>query len=107
MEIQKSNLSVFRLFREYGLIIATLIIIILATFIRPAFISGDNILNILRAYSTIGIASIGMTYVIIGGGMDLSIGSTISLTSVVTMLIINATVIDRVSPGYATILVIL
>ncbi|HWR22603.1 MAG TPA: ABC transporter permease, partial [Feifaniaceae bacterium] len=94
-------------FREWGLIIGIALIIAVATVIRPAFLSGNNILNILRAYSTIGIASIGMTYVIIGGGMDLSVGSTISLSSVIVMLFINATVVDGVSPVYAALLVLL
>jgi len=64
-------------------------------------------MNILRAYSTIGIASVGMTFAIICGGMDLSVGSTISLSSVITMLVINGTVKDGVSPAYAAVLVIL
>jgi ribose/xylose/arabinose/galactoside ABC-type transport system permease subunit len=92
------------LIREYGLILAILAITAVATVIRPAFLSGNNIMNILRAYSTIGIASIGMAFAIIGGGMDLSIGSTISLSAVVTMMIINATTVDRVSPAYAAFL---
>ena len=90
------------------MILLIVIITAIATFIRPVFLSGRNILNILRSYSTIGIASIGMAYTIIGGGMDLSIGSTISLSAVVTMMIINATsnVTERVCSPYAAILVL-
>ena len=40
--------------------------------------------------STVGIASVGMAIVVIGGTMDLSIGSTIPLVGVVTMLIMNS-----------------
>ena len=90
-------------FREWSLVLIILLITVAASFVRPAFLSGRNILNILRAYSTIGIASIGMTFAILGGGMDLSIGSTISLSSVVTMLIINSTALDGVSPAYAAL----
>ena len=94
--------------REWGMILLILVITAVATMIRPVFLSGRNILNILRSYSTIGIASIGMAYTIIGGGMDLSIGSTISLSAVVTMLIINATsnVAERVCSPYAAVLVL-
>lgn len=92
--------------REWGMILVILVITAIATMNRPAFLSGDNILNILRAYSTIGIASIGMAYTIIGGGMDLSIGSTISLSAVVTMMIINGTTVDGASPAYAAIIVL-
>jgi ribose/xylose/arabinose/galactoside ABC-type transport system permease subunit len=95
------------LLREWGLILCIVVIIIVATIIRPAFLSFDNIMNILRAYSTIGIASVGMTFVIICGGMDLAVGSTVSLSAVITMLVINATVVGNHSPVYAAFLVIL
>lgn len=92
------------IFREWGMIFVILLIVIVATFRRPAFMSVSNLVNILRSYSTIGIAALGMAYAIIGGGMDLSISSTVSLSAVITMLVINATVIDGVSPVYATFL---
>jgi len=98
------RLSVVGLFREWGLILAIVAITAVATTVRPAFLSGNNIMNILRAYSTIGIASVGMSYAIIGGGMDLSIGSTISLSAVITMLIINAFTAGKVAPAYAALL---
>lgn len=101
---KKGNVASF--LREWGMILIIIVITAIATLDRPAFLSGDNILNILRAYSTIGIASIGMAYTIIGGGMDLSIGSTISLSAVITMLIINGTTVDGVSPAYAAIIVL-
>lgn len=94
-------------FREWGLIFVVLIIIVIATAKRPAFLSGSNLINILRSYSTIGIAALGMAYTIIAGGMDLSISSTVSLSAVLTMLVINATTVDRVSPAYASIIVLL
>ena len=103
-----SRKNIVSFLREWGMILLIVIITAIATFIRPVFLSGRNILNILRSYSTIGIASIGMAYTIIGGGMDLSIGSTISLSAVVTMMIINATsnVTERVCSPYAAILVL-
>lgn len=93
--------------REWGMILLIIVITAIASVVNPKFLSGRNIMNILRAYSTIGIASIGMAYTIIGGGMDLSIGSTVSLSAVVTMMIINASSADRVAPAYAAILVLL
>jgi ribose transport system permease protein len=46
------------------------------------FASLDNGMTILRAASTIGVVSIGMTFVIIGGGIDLSVGAILALSSV-------------------------
>jgi len=102
----KPRVNVKSLFREWGLIFIILIIVIIASTQRPAFLSGKNLINILRSYSTYGIAALGMALTIIGGGMDLSIGSTVSLSAVVTMLIINGTTVDRVSPSYAAFIVL-
>src|SRR5699024_3473411 len=46
------------------------------------FGSFDNILVILRLAATIGVVSIGMTFVITGGGIDLSVGAVVALSSV-------------------------
>ena len=46
------------------------------------FASTDNALTILRLAATIGVVSIGMTFVIIGGGIDLSVGAIVALSSV-------------------------
>lgn len=102
----KKKFNFKRFFREWGLIFFILVIIVIAASKRPAFLSGRNLINILRSYSTIGIAALGMTYTVIAGGMDLAVGSTVSLSAVITMLIINATATpDRVSPWWATLIV--
>ena len=103
----KPRVSFKSLFREWGLILFILVVIIIASTQRPAFLSVGNLVNILRSYSTYGIAAVGIAFTIIGGGMDLSIGSTVSLSAVVTMLIINATTVDTVSPAYATFIVLI
>lgn len=97
---------VLSFFREWGMIFLIVVITIIASIVRPAFLTGSNMLNILRAYSTIGIASVGMAFAIIGGGMDLSVGSTISLSAVITMLIVNAQTVNGVIPIYTSLLVI-
>ncbi len=90
METGKKWISFTILLREWGLIFGIVIVIIVAAFVNNQFLSGENFANILRSVSTVGIASVGMAIVVIGGTMDLSIGSTISLVGVVTMLIMNS-----------------
>ncbi|HCB02782.1 MAG TPA: sugar ABC transporter permease, partial [Nocardioides bacterium] len=46
------------------------------------FATSANALTILGAAATIGVVSIGMTFVIIGGGIDLSVGAIVALSSV-------------------------
>ena len=55
----------------------------------PAFLTRENLLNIASQIDVIAILAIGMTLVIIAGGIDLSVGSLLALSAVVTTLIIR------------------
>lgn len=55
----------------------------------PVFLKADNLLNIANQIAVIAILAIGMTIVIITGGIDLSVGSLIALSAVVTAMIIR------------------
>jgi len=69
--------------RNLGLVIALLILIVVGVITAgDRFASTDNMLTILRLASVIGVVSIGMTFVIIGGGIDLSVGAIVALSSV-------------------------
>ena len=58
--------------------------------INPAFWNFMNLINIIRSISFLTIAALGMTFVLIGGGLDLSIGSVIGLGGMVTGLSLQA-----------------
>ncbi|WP_246288839.1 ABC transporter permease [Bacillus haikouensis] len=79
------------LWSEYSVIIAFLIIFIAASIMSPRFLDLNNQLNILMQVSIIGIISLGMTIVMLSGGIDLSVGSVLVLVGVVTVLALNAT----------------
>lgn len=69
----------------------TLIILIVAfSFTSPAFLTVNNGLTVLLQTSVIGLLAIGMTMVIITGGIDLSVGSVLALSGVVAGLVIKA-----------------
>jgi ribose transport system permease protein len=69
--------------RNTGLVLALAILCVVgAVSAGDRFSSTDNALTILRYASTIGVVSIGMTFVIIGGGIDLSVGAILALSSV-------------------------
>src|ERR1700712_1230739 len=71
------------LMRNLGLIIA-LVLLCLVGIITAGdrFASYENVLTILRLASVIGVVSIGMTFVITAGGIDLSVGAVVGLSSV-------------------------
>jgi ribose transport system permease protein len=69
--------------RNAGLVIALVILIIVGIATAgDRFASTSNMLTILRLASVIGVVSIGMTFVITGGGIDLSVGAIVALASV-------------------------
>ncbi|WP_028653059.1 ABC transporter permease [Nocardioides halotolerans] len=69
--------------RNAGLVVALVILCVVgAATAGDRFTSTDNALTILRYAATIGVVSVGMTFVIIGGGIDLSVGAILALSSV-------------------------
>jgi ribose transport system permease protein len=69
--------------RNLGLVIALVVLCIVGVVTAgDRFADVDNILTILRLSAVIGVVSIGMTFVIIGGGIDLSVGAILALASV-------------------------
>jgi ribose transport system permease protein len=69
--------------RNLGLVIALLLLCLVGLITAgDRFGSTANTLTILKLASTIGVVSIGMTFVIIGGGIDLSVGAIVALSSV-------------------------
>ena len=74
-----------------GIILVALIILCtLLAFLSPVFFTTDNLLGVARAFSLTAIAAIGQTMVIISGGIDLSAGSIIGLSSLSTgLLLVN------------------
>lgn len=90
--------------RNLGLIVALLVIFIVgAVTAGDTFTSINNILVILRQASIIGVISIGMTFVIISGGIDLSVGSVLGLASIVATL---AAVQDLVASTHWVVMIV-
>ena len=70
--------------RESGVFVALVVLCIIMAFASPYFLKTENIFNVLRSMSTIGIMAIGMTIVIVSGGIDLSVGSVSAVAAMVT-----------------------
>jgi len=67
--------------REIVVVIVLLVIIVFLSFTSTGFFTFYNIMNVLNFCSTFGIISIGMTIVMVSGGIDLSVGSIFALVS--------------------------
>ena len=84
--------------RNLGLVIALLVLFAIGALTAgERFTNFDNILTIVRFASIIGVLSIGMTFVIIGGGIDLSVGSVMGLASVISTLTVIQSLAEQTS----------
>jgi ribose/xylose/arabinose/galactoside ABC-type transport system permease subunit len=68
---------------DYGLLIVFAIVVMFLAFADPRFLSINNLVNVVRQSSIIGFLALGMTFVMITAGIDLSVGSVVGLTGVV------------------------
>ena len=67
--------------QSFGVVTLLLIVIIVMSIFQPSFATSGNVTNILNAMMTVSFLAIGMTVVLISGGIDLSVGSTMALTA--------------------------
>lgn len=68
--------------RKYGNVFVIIALIIIFTLLNPVFLSVYNFMNIVRQIAMVGIISVGFTFVLIGGGLDLSVGAQIAFMNV-------------------------
>lgn len=66
-------------YKKYGIYIFLAVVFVFFAIMAPNFLSSKNVINILRQVSMFGIVVIGVTFVMIGGGMDLSVGGQMAV----------------------------
>jgi putative xylitol transport system permease protein len=77
------RLRAARITQRYGIVIALLLACLALSLASNNFLTGRNLLNVLRQTSINGVLAIGMTFVILTRGIDLSVGSVVALSGVV------------------------
>ena len=77
------------LFRKYGVFIILLVLIIAFTIINPVFFSINNAINLSKQIAIMGILSVGMTFVLLTGGIELSMGSVVSMLCVTVSMYVT------------------
>ncbi len=75
--------------RDYLVLIMIAALVAVTAAIEPKFLSGANLVNIMRQFGPLIMVALGMTFVIIGGFIDLSVAGTINLVAVVTISLID------------------
>ncbi len=93
-ELKKKGLS--GLLARQGILVAFVIFMIVFAIANPRFIAMDNIAGVIRSSAILGVMALGVTFVVIGGNLDLSVGSMMSFSTIV-MLDLH----DKIGPALA------
>lgn len=75
--------------QELGILIVLVLLIVGFSILSPNFLDTNNLFNILRQVTTLGIVAVGFAFVLITGGIDLSVGYQISLYVVVCGMLMS------------------
>jgi ribose transport system permease protein len=77
------------LFKEYLVLVAIMALVLVTAIREPNFLTTGNLTNIMRQFGPLIMVALGMTFVIIGGFIDLSVAGILSLVAVVTVSMIE------------------
>lgn len=76
-------------FFNYLVLVAIILLVLITMLVEPNFVSYGNMTNIMRQFGPLSLVALGMTFVIIGGFIDLSVAGIFSLVAVVTLSLIE------------------
>lgn len=76
--------------RDYGVIIGFILLCVVMSIASPVFLTGRNMLSILKQTAVIGVISAGMTVIIISGNFDISVGYICACAGAITALLIKS-----------------
>src|SRR3712207_5326987 len=85
--VSRQRQSINNLIQVAGILPILVLICILFTFLSPNFLTPGNVVNILRQASINIVLATGMTFVILTGGIDLSVGSILAVSAVVAVMV--------------------
>ena len=83
VEITQS--SVVRFVAKQGILIAFVVFMIGFTIANERFVSPENIMGVVRSSAILGVMALGVTFVVISGNLDLSVGSMMSFSTIVVL----------------------
>jgi ribose/xylose/arabinose/galactoside ABC-type transport system permease subunit len=73
------------LLARQGILVAFIVFMVGFTLWNPRFIDIDNVFGVVRSSAILGIMALGVTFVVIGGNLDLSVGSMLSFSTIVVL----------------------
>ena len=95
-----------KVWKNYSILVVFVVILLICGIAAPRFLRPNNLLNILRNTSIVGVIALGMTFVIIAGGIDLSSGPVLA-TSGAALIVLQGMVDEAGEPAMPLIVPIL
>lgn len=77
-------------FEKYAIVIAFLALLLVVSILCSSFLTPSNLILVLNQTSINGILAVGITYVLITAGIDISIGSVVGLSGVISAMVVKA-----------------
>jgi inositol transport system permease protein len=101
LETEGRRPNVARLLVNFGPLLFLVALVVVFAVLSPNFLSTVNIFNILRQVSITGLIALGMTFVILTAGIDLSVGSLLALCGMVAAVVFKGGTANTLSLGPA------
>ena len=79
--------SVAELYSKFGVVLILILCLIIGTILSPEFLTGSNLMSVARNVGVYAIIALGMTRLLIGGGVDLSAGSNVAFCTVIAAIL--------------------
>lgn len=89
MEKLEKRFSFKSFVMNYLVLIAIVLLVGITIIVEPSFMSGQNMTNLMRQFGPLSLVALGMTFVILGGFIDLSVPGIINLVAVTTVSLID------------------
>lgn len=98
-----SRFRLRQLLQRASALSALIVIVIASSLTSDRFLSVENLLNVIEQIAIVGVLALGMTFVILTAGIDLSVGSIVALTAVVAAMTVNS---YGIAPGIVVALLV-
>lgn len=84
--LKNKKITTRQFFEKFATLIGLLVVILIFSILKPKFLDVNNIFNLLRQASINGLLALGMTFVVLTGGIDLSVGSILGAAGIFSAL---------------------
>ena len=74
---------------EYLIIFMMIALVVITSIVEPNFLTRQNFINLMNQFGPLSFVALGMTFIIIGGFIDLSVPGMLSLTAMITLLLVD------------------